>query len=179
MYKRQINGEFTVDGATYATLNAAWNAAVSQANASGNNQTVRLGAGTFAVTATMAEPTNGACVSLIGSAAPTVTADSTNASTVINVSSGLSGDLFSLQNTAGSQAQSCTFRNFLVMANKNANHAFSFQWFRGLYVDDVTVNDTTQDAFYLGESSGTHQANFEMGNVTISYSCLLYTSRCV
>jgi hypothetical protein len=170
-----INGEFTVDGATYATLNAAWNAAVSQANASGNNQTVRLGAGTFAVTATMAEPTNGACVSLIGSAAPTVTADSTNASTVINVSSGLSGDLFSLQNTAGSQAQSCTFRNFLVMANKNANHAFSFQWFRGLYVDDVTVNDTTQDAFYLGESSGTHQANFEMGNVTISYSSASFT----
>jgi hypothetical protein len=170
-----INGEFTVDGATYTTLNAAWSAAVSQANVTGQNQTVRLGAGTFAVTATMAEPTNGACVSLIGSAAPTVTADNTNASTVINVSSSLSGDLFSLQNTAGSQAQSCTFRDLLVMANKNANHAFNFQWFRGLYVDDVTINDTTQDAFYFGESSGTHQANFEMGNVTISYSSSSFT----
>jgi len=165
-----INGEITVDGSTYTTLNAAWNAALSQANASGQNQTIRLGPGTFAVTATLAEPTNGACVSLIGSAAPTVTADNGNASTVISVPSSLSGDLFSLQNTTASQAQSCTFRNLLVLANRNANHAFNLQWFRGLYVDDVTVNDTTQDAFYLGESSGTHQANFEMRNVTVSYS---------
>ena len=170
-----INGEFTVDGATYTTLNAAWAAALSQATTSGQNQTVRLGPGTFAVTATLAEPTNGACVSLIGSAAPTVTADNGNASTVISVPSSLGGDLFSLQNTAGSQAQSCTFRNLLILANKNANHGFSLQWFRGLYVDDVTVNDTTQDAFYFGESSGTHQANFEMRNVTVSYSSASFT----
>jgi hypothetical protein len=170
-----INGEFTVDGTTYTTLNAAWNAAVSQANASGTNQTIRLGPGTFAVTATLTEPTNGACVSLIGSAAPTVTADSTNASTVINVPSSLNGDLFSLQNTGGSQAQSCTFSNLLVMANKYANHAFNFQWFRGLYVDDVTINDTTQDAFYLGEATGSHQANLEMRNVTVSYSSASFT----
>jgi hypothetical protein len=165
-----INGEFTVDGTTYYTLNAAWNAALGQANATGQNQTVRLGPGNFPVTATLSEPTNGTCVSLIGSAAPTVTADSANASTVISVPSGLGGDLFGLQNTTGSQAQSCTFRDLMVMANKNVNHAFNFQWFRGLYVDGVTVNDTTQDAFYLGESSGTHQANFEMRDVTVSYS---------
>jgi hypothetical protein len=170
-----INGELTVDGTTYTTLNAAWNAAVSQANASGQNQTIRLGPGTFAVTATLAEPTNGACVSLMGSAAPTVTADNTNASTVINVTQSLGGDLFSLQNTTATQAQSCTFRDFLVMANRNANHAFNLQWFRGLYVDDVTVNDTTQDAFYLGEASGTHQANFEMSNVSVSYSASTFT----
>lgn len=165
-----INGEFTVDGTAYTTLNAAWNAAVSQANATGQNQTVRLGPGNFPVTATLSEPTNGSCVSLTGSGAPTVTANSANASTVISVPSGLSGDLFSLQNTAGSQAQSCTFRDLMVLANKNANHAFNFQWFRGLYVDDVTVNDTIQDAFYLGEASGSHQANFEMRNVSVSYS---------
>ncbi len=170
-----MNGEITVDGTTYTTLNAAWNAAVSQANASGQNQTIRLGPGSFPVMATLAEPTNGACVSLIGSAAPTVTADNTNASTVITVSSNLNGDLFSLQNTAGSQAQSCTFSDFLVMANKNANHGFNLQWFRGLYVDDVTINDTIQDAFYLGETSGTHQANFEMRNVTVSYSSSSFT----
>lgn len=170
-----INGEITVDGVTYTTLNAAWSAAVSQANASRQNQTVRLGPGTFNVTATLAEPTNGACVSLIGSAAPTVTADNTNASTVINVPSSLGGDLFGLQNTTGAQAQSCTFRDLLIMANGNANHAFNFQWFRGLYVDEVTVNDTTQDAFYLGESSGTHQANFEMRDVTVSYSASSFT----
>jgi hypothetical protein len=170
-----INGEITVDGTTYTTLNAAWTAAVSQANSTGQNQTLRLGPGTFPVTATLSEPTNGACVSLIGSAAPTVTADSGNASTVISVPSSLGGDLFSLQNTTGSQAQSCTFQNLMVLANKNANHAFSFQWFRGLYVDDVTVNDSTQDAFYLGESSGTHQANFEMRNVTVSYSSAAFT----
>jgi hypothetical protein len=170
-----INGEITVDGTTYTTLNAAWSAAVSQAAASGQNQTVRLGVGTFSVTGTLAEPTNGACVSLIGSAAPTVTADNTNASTVITVPSSLGGDLFSLQNTAGGQAQSCTFRDLMILANKNANHALNFQWFRGLYIDDVTVNDTTQDAFYLGESSGSHQANFEMRNVTVSYSSASFT----
>jgi hypothetical protein len=170
-----INGEITVDGTTYTTLNSAWSAALNQANSSGQNQTIRLGQGTFAVTATLAEPANGACVSLIGSAAPTVTADNGNASTVLNVASNLGGDLFSLQNTAGSQAQSCTFRNLLILANKNANHAFGLQWFRGLYVDDVTVNDTTQDAFYLGESSGSHQANFEMRNVTVSYSSASFT----
>ncbi len=170
-----INGELTVDGTTYTTLNAAWNAAVSQANATGQNQTIRLGPGTFAVTATLTEPINGACVSLIGSAAPTVTANNANASTVVTVTSSLGGDLFSLQNTAGSQAQSCTFRNLMILANKKANHGFNLQWFRGLYVDDVTVNDTTQDAFYLGESSGTHQANFEMRNVTVSYSASTFT----
>lgn len=170
-----INGEITVDGTTYTTLNAAWSSAVSQANASGQNQTIRLGAGSFAVTATLAEPTNGACVSLIGSASPTVTADNANASTVITVPSSLGGDLFRLQNTAGSQAQSCTFRNLLILANRNASHAFNLQWFRGLYVDDVTVNDTTQDAFYLGETSGSHQANFEMRNVTVSYSASSFT----
>ena len=40
-----INGEFTVDGTTYTTLNAAWAAALSQANTSGQNQTIRLGPG--------------------------------------------------------------------------------------------------------------------------------------
>jgi hypothetical protein len=170
-----INGEFTVDGTTYTTLNAAWTAALAQANANGQNQTIRLGPGTFAVTGTLAEPINGACVSLIGSAAPTVTANSGNASTVLTVPSSLGGDLFSLQNTNGSQAQSCTFRGLLILANKNATHAFNFQWFRGLYVDDVTVNDTTQDSFYLGETSGTHQANLEMRNVTVSYSASTFT----
>jgi hypothetical protein len=170
-----INGEITVDGTTYTSLNAAWTAAVSQANSSGSNQTIRLGPGTFSVTATLAEPTNGSCVSLIGSAAPTVTADNANASTVITVPSGLGGDLFSLQNASGTQAQSCTFRDLMILANKNANHAFNFQWFRGLYVDDLTVNDTTQDAFYLGETSGTHQANREMRDVTVSYSSSAFT----
>ncbi len=170
-----VNGEITVDGTTYTTLTAAWNAAVSQANTTGQNQTIRLGPGMFPVTATLAEPTNGACVSLIGSAAPTVTANNANASTVVTVTSSLGGDLFSLQNTAGSQAQSCTFRNLMILANKKANHGFNLQWFRGLYIDDVTVNDTTQDAFYLGESGGTHQANFEMRNVTVSYSASTFT----
>jgi hypothetical protein len=170
-----INGEVTVDGTTYTTLNAAWAAALSQATGSGQNQTIRLGPGTFAVTATLAEPSNGTCVSLIGSAAPTVTADSANASTVVTVPSSLGGDLFTLQNTSASQAQSCTFQNLLILANKNANHAFNLQWFRGLYVDDVSVNDTTQDAFYLGESGGTHQANLEMRNVTVSYSASNFT----
>ncbi len=170
-----INGEITVDGTIYTTLNAAWSAATNQASATGQNQTIRLGQGTFPVTATLAEPTNGSCVSLIGSAAPTVTANNANASTVITVPSSLGGDLFSLQNTGGSQAQSCTFRNLMILANKNVNHAFSLQWFRGLYVDDVTVNDTKQDAFYLGETGGTHQANFEMSSVTVSYSASTFT----
>lgn len=165
-----LNGEITVDGVTYTTLNAAWNAALAAAGGSGGNPTIRLGPGTFNVTATLTEPTDGRCISLIGSAAPTVAADNANASTVINVPASLGGDLFSLQNTGGTQAQSCTFRDLLVMANKNAAHAFNFQWFRGLSIDDVTINDTTQDAVYLGESSGTHQANFEMRNVTVSYS---------
>jgi hypothetical protein len=56
-----LNGEITVDGVSYANLNAAWSAAVSLATSTAKNQTVRLGPGTFAVTATMNEPTNGAC----------------------------------------------------------------------------------------------------------------------
>src|SRR5271166_2143101 len=61
-----INGEVTVDGVTYPNLNAAWNQAYALANSTGKNQTVRLGPGTFAVTATLTEPTNGACVNLLG-----------------------------------------------------------------------------------------------------------------
>src|SRR6185437_11408144 len=160
----EINGEVTVDGVTYTNLNAAWNAAVGLANSSGNNQTVRLGPGTFNISATLTEPSNGACVGLVGSAGTTVNADSP-AATTLNVPASLGGDVFYLGNAA--QAQGCTFRDFVLLANANATHGFEMQWFRGLEISDVTVNDTTGDGIVLGEESGGHQSNFLMRNVTV------------
>lgn len=172
-----INGEITVDGTTYSNLNAAWAAAVTQATSSGQNQTIRLGPGQYNVTATMAEPTNGACVSLIGSAKPTITANSTQAATVINVPSNLSGDLFDLLNTSGTQAQSCNFANLMIMGNKNIAYAFNLQWFRGLYISGVTINDTTAPAaIQLGEAAATgHQSNYKLVDVAVSYSTTSFT----
>jgi hypothetical protein len=170
----QINGEVTVDGVTYSNLNAAWGAAVALATSSGRNQTVRLGPGTFNVSATMAEPSNGTCVNLVGSAGTTVNAGSA-AATTLNVPASLGGDVFYLGNAA--QAQGCTFRDFVLLANANATHGFELQWFRGLLIDNVAVNDTTAEGVLLGEESTTngHQANFLLRNVTVSYNASLFT----
>jgi hypothetical protein len=170
----KLNGEITVDGVTYASLNAAWTAAASVAGSSGKNQTVRLGPGTFAVTATMTEPTNGACVNVIGSGGATVNAGSA-AATTLSVTSNLSGDVFYLGSTT--QAQSCTFKDFVLLTALDATHGFELQWFRGLLIDNVTVNDTTGDGVVLGEAStsGGHQSNFLLRNLTVSYSSALFT----
>jgi hypothetical protein len=170
----EINGEVTVDGATYTSLNAAWNAAVVLANSSGKDQTVRLGPGTFNISATLTEPSNGACVNLVGSAGTTVNADSP-AATTLNVPASLGGDVFYLGNAA--QAQGCTFRDFVLLANANATHGFEMQWFRGLEIANVAVNDTTGDGIVLGESSavGGHQSNFLLRDVTVSYSTTNFT----
>ena len=170
-----INGEITVDGTTYTSLNTAWNAAVSQANATGQNQTVRLGPGTFPVTATLAEPTTGICVSVLGSAGTTLAADSTQIATTLSVPNSLNGDVFSLGNTA--QAQGCTFRDLNILAGGNATHGFELQWFRGLLIDNVAVNDTTAEGILLGEenTSAGHQANFTLRNITVSYSSSAFT----
>jgi hypothetical protein len=168
-----INGEVTVDGVTYPNLNAAWSEAVSAAGSTGKNQTVRLGPGTFAVTATLAEPTNGACVNLLGSGGATVNAGSP-AATTLNVTTNLGGDLFSLGNAA--QAQGCTFKDFVVLAGTNATHGFELQWFRGLLIDNVTINDTTAEGILLGEetTSSGHQANFLLRNVAVSYNASMF-----
>ncbi len=170
-----INGEITVDGTTYATLNAAWSAALSQATSTGHDQTVRLGPGTFPVTATLTEPTNGACVSLLGSGGTTVNADSSQVATTLTVPSSLGGDVFLLGNTA--QAQGCTFKDLNILAGGNATHAFELQWFRGALLDNVTVNDTTSDGILLGEenTASGHQANFLLRNITVSYSSAAFT----
>ncbi|MGA7884435.1 MAG: hypothetical protein WCA44_01740, partial [Acidobacteriaceae bacterium] len=168
-----INGEITVDGTTYPTLNAAWNAAAIQASATGQDQTIRLGPGNFAVSATLAEPSGGACVNVIGSAGTTVNADSSQVATTLSVTSPLGGDLFSLGNAQ--QTQGCTFQNLNILANGNAVHAFEFQWFRGLLIDNVTVNDTSSDGMVLGEETTGHQSNFLLRNVTVSYSATAFT----
>lgn len=170
----EINNEVTVDGATYSNVNSAWSAAVALATASGKNQTVRLGPGTFSVSATLMEPSNGACVNLIGSGGTTVNADS-SAATTLNVPANLGGDVFFLGNTT--QAQGCTFRDFVLLANANATHGFELQWFRGMLIDDVTVNDTTAEGILLGEESTSsgHQANFLLRNLTVSYNTTMFT----
>ena len=170
----EINNEVTVDGTTYHNLNAAWSGAVALAVSTGQNQTVRLGPGLYNVTATLAEPTNGACVNLIGSGGSTVNAGSAVATT-LNVPANLNGDVFFLGNAA--QAQGCTFRDFVVLANTNATHGFEMQWFRGLLIDNVTVNDTTSDGVLLGEetTSAGHQSNFVLRNVTVSFNSSLFT----
>jgi hypothetical protein len=168
-----INGEITVDGVTYPNLTAAWNAAYAQANSTGKNQTVRLGPGTFTVTTTLNEPSNGACVSLLGSGGTTLNAGS-SAATTLSVTTNLAADVFFLGNSA--QAQGCTFKDFVILAGTNATHGFELQWFRGLLIDNVTVNDTTAEGILLGEeTTGTHQANFLLRNVTVSYNAALFT----
>lgn len=170
-----INGEVTVDGTTYTTLNAAWSAAVAKAGSSGQDQTVRLGPGTYPVTATLSEPANGACVNLVGSGGATVNADSAQVATTLTVPGALNGDLIFLGNT--SQAQGCTFKDLNILTGRNATHAFELEWFRGLLIDNVTVNDTSGDGIVLGEedASAGHQSSFLLRNVTVSYSSAVFT----
>lgn len=171
----EINGEITVDGGRYASLNSAWSAALSDANSSGQNQTIRLGPGQFNVTATLTEPSNGACISLMGSAGAATQADTTNASTTLNVSANLNGPIFFAGNTA--QAQGCTFENLNILGNQNATYGFEIEWFRGLMIDEVSVNDTNNEGILLGEESTAsgHQSNFVMRDVAVSYNSAKYT----
>jgi hypothetical protein len=175
----KFNGEFLVDGTIYTSLNAAWSAALSAANSTGADQTIRLGVGTYLASSTLYEPTNGACISLIGSAGTTQQISAGTppgiSSTVIVPTSWGGGDLFSLQNASNTQAQSCYFADFTVaglggIGGGITGSAFNFQWFRGLTIENVTINDTGDNAIILGEASGSHQSNFYLRNVVLSYA---------
>jgi hypothetical protein len=170
-----VNNTITVDGLTYATLGSAWNAAVAAATSTGHNQTIWLGPGTYAVTSTMSEPSNGACVNVIGSAGTTMGANVASVATVLNVTSNLNGDVFFLGNTT--LTEGCTFKDLTILAGKNAAHGFEFQWPRGLLIDGVNVNDVTAEGILLGEESnvGVHQAGSLLRNVTVSYSTSNFT----
>ena len=170
-----VNNTITVDGMTYSTLGAAWSAAVSAANSSGRNQTIWLGPGAYAVTNTMSEPSNGACVSVLGSAGTTMGADVPTVATTLNVASNLNGDVFFLGNAL--LTEGCTFKDLTILAGKNATHGFEFQWSRGLLIDNVNVNDATAEGILLGEETnvGLHQAGALLRNVTVSYSAGSFT----
>ena len=170
-----LNGAITVDGQTYTTLNAAWSAAVTAASNSGKNQTIWLGPGTYAVTQTMQEPTNGACVSVVGSAGTTTGANIASTATTLSVTNGLNGDVFYLGNTT--LTEGCTFKDLKILAARNATHGFEFQWHRGLVMENVSVDDTTAEGLLLGEetTSSGHQASAMLRNVTVSYSSASFT----
>ena len=170
-----INGEITVDGSTYQTLNQAWSAALDAANTSGQNQTIRLGPGQFAVTAMLTEPTNGTCVSLIGSAGSASASDLSTAGTTLTASAALGDAVLEEGNTA--QAHACTLENLNILVNQNAAHGIDFAWFRSLLLNNVDVNDSTDTAIQLGEGDAStgHQSNFLMRNVVVSYSSQTFT----
>ncbi len=168
-----LNGTITVDGTTYTTLNAAWSAAAALATSAGRNQTIWLGPGTYPVTATMVEPSTGACVNVIGSAGMTIGADIPTTATVLNVTTNLNGDVFQLGNAV--QTEGCTFKDLSILAGKNATHGFEFQWARAMLLDSVSVNDTTAEGVLLGETSGTHQMGSLLRNVAVSYSSGAFT----
>jgi hypothetical protein len=170
-----VNNTITVDGLTYTTLGAAWNAAVAAATSTGHNQTIWLGPGTYAIASTMSEPGNGACVNVIGSAGTTMGANVASVATILSVTSNLNGDVFFLGNTT--LTEGCTFRDLTILAGKNATHGFEFQWCRGLLIDSVNVNDTVGEGILIGEESnvGVHQAGSLLRNVTVSYSTSGFT----
>ncbi len=170
-----VNNTITVDGLTYTSLGAAWAAAVVAATSTGHNQTIWLGPGTYPVTGTMNEPSNGACVSVVGSAGTTMGANVPSVATTLNVTSNLNGDVFFLGNT--NLTEGCTFKDLTILAGKNATHGFEFQWTRGLLIDTVNVNDATAEGILLGEQTnvGVHQTGSLLRNVTVSYSASTFT----
>ena len=170
-----LNGEITVDGNTYTTVGSAWNSAMNLAVSTGRNQTVKLGPGSYPITGTLTEPSNGACINLIGSGGASTAADSTTSATTLNVTANLNGDVIFLGNS--SQAQGCVFKDLTILANNNAKHGLELQWFRGLLIDSITVNDTSAEGILLGEESTTngHQSGFLLRNVTVSYNAATYT----
>jgi hypothetical protein len=169
-----MNGAVTVDGTTYKTLNQAWNAAVTAATGTGRSQTVWLGPGSYPVTATLNEPTNGTCVSMVGEVGTTTGADVASVATTLTVPNALNGDVVYLGNTM--LTEGCTFKDLNVLAGKNATHGFEMQWARGLLMDTVSVNDTTAEGVLLGETSTSagHQTMVLLRNVTVSYSAAAF-----
>lgn len=170
-----LNGMITVDGASYKTLNAAWTGAVAQAGSTGRSQTIWLGPGNYGVSATMNEPTNGTCVSVVGSAGATTGADVATTGTVLTVNSSLNGDVFFLGNSV--LTEGCTFKDLMIDAAAKAAHGFELQWARGLLLDTVSVNDTTAEGILLGEATTAsgHQTNAVLRNVVVSYASSAFT----
>ena len=168
-----MNGAITVDGSTYTSLNQAWSAAVAAATSTGKDQTIWLGPGSYAVSATMSEPTNGACVSVLGSAGTTMGANVSSTATTLTVATSLAGDVFFLGNAV--LTEGCVFKDLNILANGKATHGFELQWHRGLLIENVNVNDTTAEGILLGETSGAHQAGSMLRNVTVSYSSSTFT----
>jgi hypothetical protein len=170
-----VNGTITVDGTTYTTLNAAWSAAAAQAAGTGRNQTIWLGPGSYALSSTLNEPANGACVSVVGSAGTTTGADIANTATTLTVPANLNGDVFFLGNAA--LTEGCTFKDLNILAAAHATHGFELQWARGLLLDTVSVNDTTAEGILLGEATtaGGHQTNAVLRNIAVSYSSAAFS----
>ena len=168
-----MNGAVTVDGTTYTSLNQAWSAAVAAAVSTGKNQTIWLGPGAYSVSATMAEPANGACVSVVGSAGTTMGADVASTATTLTVASSLNGDVFFLGNST--LTEGCVFKDLNILAYGRATHGLELQWHRGLLVENVNVNDTTAEGILLGETNGAHQSGALLRNVTVSYSSAAFT----
>lgn len=169
----QIPATFVVDGVSYTTLNAAWLAAALQATNTHRNQTIVLPVGNFPVTATLVEPSGGNCINIIGMPGVSTGANILTPASVITVPTSLSGDVIQLGNT--NQVEGCVFRDFTISAQTNATHGLELQWFRGLLVDNVTVNDTTAEGILLGESSGTHQSIGLIRSTNVSYSSATFT----
>jgi hypothetical protein len=169
-----VNGTITVDGTTYTTLNTAWAAAVAQANSTARNQTIWLGPGSYAVSSTMNEPGNGACVSVIGSAGTTTGADIGATATTLTVPASLNGDVFFLGNAV--LTEGCTFKDLNILAGAHATHGFEMQWARGLLMDTVSVNDTTAEGILLGEETASgHETTVVLRNVAVSYASSAFT----
>lgn len=178
-----INGEIWVDGTRYATMNAAWLAAEQAIQNISINQTIRVGPGFYTLAAPLVEPTNGNCISIIGTAGVTQAASSgvvaEGSVIAASIATGFpSGqDIIQLTNSGASvQAHGCVFRNFTVEGAGSATpHGFTLQWFRGLDIENVAVKDTGSDGFLLGEASGSHQSLGYFRNLVVSWDATKFT----
>lgn len=184
----KFNGEIMVGGKVFPNLDFAWSYALAQATSTGNNQTIRLGTGIYVANNTadlnpeFAEPTNGACISMVGSSAPGQLADTTQAGTVIESFDGafspgnalLIGSPISGGTTTPNA--NCTFRDLYIL-NEDASSANGFSnaielnYFTGLTIENVAIEDALNAGITLGAFGVTGgPETFYMRNVFVSYN---------
>lgn len=181
----KFNGEIMVGGKVFPNLDFAWLYASAQATATGQNQTIHLGAGVYSVgnsadlNPEFAEPANGACISIIGSTAPGQLADTTQVGTIIESYDPVSGG--TLIGTNGTQTNNnCTFRDLYIL-NENASTQAGFGYgitlfgFSGLTIENVAIEDALSSGITLADDTPGDTSTFYMRNVFISYNSAHFT----
>src|SRR5450755_548418 len=137
----QVNGEIWVDGTQYTSLLSAY--AAASAASTNSDQTVRLGPGTYALSAGLVDPDNGNCVNIVGSA---------ENGTILQASAAMATMILKGRTT---KSFHCIYSSFTLDGNGLATDAMTIQQGKGWTIERIKVRRVANggEGFLLGNTT--------------------------